>query len=106
MQWAEGGSLEELIDSRSGKTTGTHNGGNDSMAESGQEDVRSRSDRIRSFRRRQQATSAERREQQKRRARRTTAVHLFSALEIKHVFSNIVNGLGFLVRLSDQLLTV
>lgn len=98
MQWAEGGSLEELIDTRSGKSSQDLDE-TDSLPDSGQEDVRSRSARIRAFRKRQQETSSERqrREQQKRRQKGATPVHLFSAMEIKSILSDIVNGLGFLV---------
>ena len=104
MQWAEGGSLEELISIRSGKSPHElDDNNNDSMPDSGQEDIRSRSARIRAFRKRHQATSVERRNLQevRRKKRGATAVHLFSALEIKCLFSDIVNGLGFLVSLFE-----
>lgn len=102
MQWAEGGSLEELIDTRMGKSAHDLDE-NDSLPDSGQADVRSRSARIKAFRKRQQASSSERRERLKRRrtGTGTTPVHLFSASEIKNMFSDIVNGLGFLVRISQ-----
>lgn len=100
MQWAEGGSLEELINTRSGKSSHDLSDDDDSsMPDSGQEDLRSRSARIRAFRKRQHASPSERREADKKRRvkRGAKAVHLFSAVEIKNLFSDIVNGLGFLV---------
>lgn len=108
MQWAEGGSLEELIENRMGKPhqhqphpSGSNS--NDSLGDSGSEDIRSRSSRIRAFRKRQHASSSERREQMRRKqARATPAVHLFNAMEIKGLFSDIVNGLGFLVSIIPE----
>lgn len=97
MQWAEGGSLEELIETRMGNSS-IGLDANDSMPDSGQEDVRSRSARIRAFRKQQRASSREKRDQARKRHKQSTPVHLFSALEVKDLFTDIVNGLGFLVR--------
>jgi serine/threonine protein kinase len=104
MQWAEGGSLEEFISTRMGRALNSGRPGPypldlddpDSQPSSGSEDIRSRSARIKAFRKRQQLSSQERKEHDRRKHKRATAVHLFSALEVKDIFSDVVNGLGFL----------
>jgi hypothetical protein len=100
MQFAEGGSLDDFIDGRLGKPA--HNPlYSDNTPMDSEEDFRSRSDRIRTFKKKREMHSTERNELRKRRAERgrgqTAAIHLFSAEEIKSLFGDIVCGLGFLV---------
>ena len=64
-------------------------------------DVRSRSDRIRAFRAAQKKPKEERDLKRDQRARGVqTAVHLLSAEEAKTLFSDVASGLAFLVRVS------
>lgn len=93
MQWAEGGSLDGFIRARLGVASGHSASGPEDN-----EELQSRSDRIRAFRSAQARPDrgrAQHREKQK--AERGRAVHLLSAEEVKSIFSDVVNGLGFLV---------
>ncbi|KAF8189776.1 kinase-like domain-containing protein [Mycena galopus ATCC 62051] len=122
MQWAEGGSLDDFIDVRLGR--GSHhihvhptsdasrpqtptNAGNTQPDEASSPgpDQLSRSARIRAFREFQRAPP-EQRERMREELSRTrssgksqatwTAVHLLSAEEVKSLFQDVVEGLGFL----------
>ncbi|KAH7096145.1 kinase-like protein [Auriculariales sp. MPI-PUGE-AT-0066] len=76
MQWADGGSLDDLIDARIGVLHGGSNSGRP-----GDED---RAARIRAHRQRQKYHGD------------TRAVHYFGAGEVRSIFTDIVRGLGFL----------
>ncbi|KZS97124.1 Pkinase-domain-containing protein [Sistotremastrum niveocremeum HHB9708] len=91
MQWAEGGSLDDLIETRSGMKASHSVGGDESSG-----DLRTRSERIRAFRAKQHISAEERKRLRERNRDCTTAVHLFSAAEIKSLMSDIVSGLAFL----------
>lgn len=124
MQWAEGGSLDDFIDVRmgrvsanrvapfqpSGSTLPTENAAHCAGATPESLDptaVYSRSARIRAFRALQQAP-VEQREQLRRAmtgfdmrvpgSNEWQPVHLFSAEEVKSLFTDVVEGLAFLVR--------
>ncbi|KAJ7028008.1 kinase-like domain-containing protein [Mycena alexandri] len=117
MQWAEGGSLDDFIDVRLGRrsqhihmhpaarlnddsrpqTPAVDN----NEANSPGPDQLSRSARIRAFREFQRAPpeQRERIREEMTRSRNTTtwtAVHLLSAEEVKSLFRDVVEGLGFL----------
>lgn len=121
MQWAEGGSLDDYIDIRLGRTSPPppppSDGPSASTSQSeASQDVHTRAGRIRAFRAMQKAPPAE-----KERLRALLgldgvdggsgvngdgggggghwrAVHLFSAEEVKDIFGGIVDGLAYLVR--------
>ncbi|VDC03084.1 unnamed protein product [Peniophora sp. CBMAI 1063] len=122
MQWAEGGSLDDYIDIRLGRTSppppppsdGT-NASSSHEPDAQTQDVHTRAGRIRAFRAMQRAAPAE-----KERLRAMLgldgaegghpgnaaggghsggswrAVHLFSAEEVKGIFGGIVDGLAYL----------
>ncbi|KAI5116294.1 hypothetical protein M0805_002164 [Coniferiporia weirii] len=96
MQWAEGGSLDDFIEGRFGRTHNPQQSG-PSASSSGIDGFRSRSERIRAFR---AARSQPEEEKNKRKAERTcgirTAVHLLSAEEAKRLFTDVTSGLAFL----------
>ena len=122
MQWAEGGSLDDFIDSRLGRGTAAqihHMHPSSSRAhsrKSSQEEIPtaqptspySRGARIRAFRAMQHA-SPEERERLRREmpgesdraggsgSSEMKAVHLLSAEEVKSLFQDVVEGLAFLV---------
>ncbi|KIJ63116.1 hypothetical protein HYDPIDRAFT_93087 [Hydnomerulius pinastri MD-312] len=105
MQWAEGGSLDDLIDARLGRPTKLPHL-QSSSSPSSPSDVQSPSARIRAFREMKRAPPEERerlrREMEARTSDRTAgrptwkAVHLLSAEEVKSLFSDVVEGLAFL----------
>jgi hypothetical protein len=91
MQWAEGGSLDDLIDARLGVPTARHD-------PSQEEDLTSRNARIRAFKQNRGKNVNNNGTQQ--RANSGTGwkpVHLFSAEEVRSLFGDIVQGLAFLV---------
>jgi hypothetical protein len=92
MQWAECGSLDDLISTRLGHgaplNVQSPNGG------SSTEEIQSRSDRIRAFRSRK----AEQGTNTPGPRRETKAIHLLSGEELRSLFGDIVSGLAFLVR--------
>lgn len=98
MQWAEGGSLDDFIEARLGRKQDTRS---DSLPvdplNPSDNDIRTRSDRIRSFK---AARSRPQEEIEKLRAERSRgtrkAIHLLSAEETKRLFSDVVSGLSFL----------
>ena len=99
MEWAELGSLEDLIDSRLGKAVpGLENMSGISNADdvSG---AQTRSSRIRAFRQAQKA--AQELSAQDRHSRLRTelnsAIHFLSGEEIRSLLADIVSGLAFLV---------
>ncbi|KAG8742745.1 putative serine/threonine-protein kinase iks1 [Ceratobasidium sp. 414] len=98
MQWAELGSLDDLILQRLGAKSPPDRAPGSSEAPSGE--YQTREARIRAFRAQgggaQPASDAARREA-RRRAREMKAVHLLSAEEIRSLFGDIVAGLAFLV---------
>ncbi|TFK71136.1 kinase-like protein [Pluteus cervinus] len=133
MQWAEGGSLDDLIDARLGRGKphvqldplapfaangideagpfAPHPAGPDSRPPSGGNDVQhptsdlhSRTARIRAFRALQRASPEEkmkmRREKEEVKGTKARpswkAVHLLSAEEVKSLFTDVTEGLGFL----------
>lgn len=115
MQWAEGGSLDDLIDIRLGRVSpgriahlhpvsASASGASDGSVHA---NPLSRSARIRAFRAMQQA-SPEERERLRREMNGDPsgmpptdwkAVHLLSAEEVKSLFQDVVEGLAFLVGL-------
>ena len=127
MQWAEGGSLDDLIDIRmghaaAGKLPHLHSSGPASSAEhNGHESesssepldptaAHSRTARIRAFRALQRAPPEQRDQLRREMAglgMRATGpsdkdwkpIHLFSAEEVKCLFTDVVEGLAFLVHL-------
>lgn len=121
MQWAEGGSLDDLIDTRLGRRAPAHlphlqpstpDISTPSPTGSPAPDASapySRTARIRAFRAYQRASPAERERLRSelgldavggvsRSTANLKAVHLFSADEIKSLFTDITAGLAFLVR--------
>jgi hypothetical protein len=100
MQWAELGSLDDLISQRLGVKSPDQDG-DPSEAPSGE--YQTREDRIRAFRARAGKggtthTSGEaRRREARRRAREMKPVHLLSAEEIRSLFGDVAAGLAFLV---------
>ena len=120
MQWAEGGSLDDYIDIRLGRTSPSPPPPSDGTSHSAStpqpaDDVHTRAGRIRAFRAMQRAPPAE-----KERlgamlgldggeghavdghgggghGGNWRAVHLFSAEEVKGIFGGIVDGLAYLV---------
>lgn len=103
MQWAEGGSLDDFIDARLGRPRGnTFYSNSNSISSTGLDNIRSRSDRIRAFRKARVQPQEERERRRAERARGIrTAVHLLSAEEIKKLFSDVVSGLSFLVGIDE-----
>jgi hypothetical protein len=93
MQWAEGGSLDDFIDMRAA------NANPDVSPDD--HDPDSRTGRIRAFRAFQRATPSERTQFRNRMSNNKaswTAVHLLSAAEVRSLFGDVADGLGFLVR--------
>ena len=107
MQWAEGGSLDDYIDARLGRSTHvphptSHHGS--AHEDDSSSDIHSRSARIRAFRAMQRAAPSE---ASALRAKLNnnhawTAVHLLSAEEVLGIFGGVAAGLGFLVGLSSS----
>ncbi|TDL15946.1 kinase-like protein [Rickenella mellea] len=99
MQWAEGGSLDDFIDSRLGHPNvhGPHEHADSGSIATDLNTVRSRSDRIRAFRAARNLPKEERERKRGERLRGcTTAVHLLSPEELKSLFEDVVAGLSFL----------
>ena len=126
MQWAEGGSLDDLIDTRLGRrtpnlphfrsTAGSPNGQfahsqtNSPSTEAESSQPYSRNARIRAFRALQKAPPEERERLRREMGLNGTGsqgsrrspvnwkpVHLLSAEEIHNLFADVVSGLAFLV---------
>jgi hypothetical protein len=100
MQWAELGSLDDLILQRLGVKTADRD---PDPSEPPSGEYQTREARIRAFRARAGGgpihTSGEvRRREARRRAREMKAVHLLSAEEIRSLFGDVAAGLAFLVR--------
>ncbi|CAE6493195.1 unnamed protein product [Rhizoctonia solani] len=98
MQWAELGSLDDLILQRLGVKTADRD---PDLSEPPSGEYQTREARIRAFRARAGGgtvyTSGEvRRKEARRRAREMKAVHLLSAEEIRSLFGDVVSGLAFL----------
>ncbi|KAJ1307149.1 hypothetical protein OPQ81_001266 [Rhizoctonia solani] len=98
MQWAELGSLDDLILQRLGVKAADRDV-NPSEPPSGE--YQTREERIRAFRARagggpSQTSGELRRREARRRAREMKAVHLLSAEEIRSLFGDVVAGLAFL----------
>ncbi|KAI0088792.1 kinase-like domain-containing protein [Irpex rosettiformis] len=107
MQWAEGGSLDDFIDARMGRTFASlPAGSNEHSSPQPNPSAYSRAARIRAFRAMQHASPEER-----ERLRREMSglgmgggrsnvewkpVHLLSADEVKSLFKDVVEGLAFL----------
>ncbi|KAF6756309.1 other/IKS protein kinase [Ephemerocybe angulata] len=121
MQWAEGGSLDDFIDTRLGRRTAHphihplpfDSLGPDQVAEEEgaqtptRDSMTSRSARIRAFRAFQRANPEERERmtkegfgrpelERKKSVKEWTPVHLLSAEEVKSLFQDVVRGLNFL----------
>jgi hypothetical protein len=95
MQWAELGSLDDLILQRLGAKSPDRATG-PSEAPSGE--YQTREARIRAFRAGGGGAQAgDARKEARRRAREMKAVHLLSAEEIRSLFGDVVAGLAFLV---------
>ncbi|KAG8755066.1 putative serine/threonine-protein kinase iks1 [Ceratobasidium sp. 428] len=99
MQWAELGSLDDLILQRLGAKSAPDRAPESSEAPSGE--YQTREDRIRAFRARaggaqQQTANGDARREARRWAREMKAVHLLSAEEIRSLFGDVVAGLAFL----------
>lgn len=127
MQWAEGGSLDDFIDIRMGRvsagqlpqlhpsesTLPAQHGTRDSrptLEPLDSADVHSRSARIRAFRALQHAPPEERERLRREMAsvgmhtsspseKEWKPIHLFSAAEVKSLFTDVVEGLAFLVNI-------
>jgi hypothetical protein len=127
MQWAEGGSLDDFIDVRQGRSTrqvhvdpsltsffaadepahiSTPSTPNDDPRLNTSSDILSRSARIRAFRAFQRAPPEEQHRLKQKldavnsmrfSAHTLTPVHLLSAEEISSLFKDVVEGLAFLV---------
>ncbi|KAB5590322.1 Pkinase domain-containing protein [Ceratobasidium theobromae] len=97
MQWAELGSLDDLILQRLGVKSSDQGSEEPPSGE-----YQTREDRIRAFRARAgrgdtaHASGEIRRREARRRAREMKAVHLLSAEEIRSLFGDVVAGLAFL----------
>lgn len=114
MQWAEGGSLDDYIDARLGKSTSLHGPTTGSPTSSSPPSFsdgpgHSRSARIRAFRAMQHAAPEDKERMRERLGMTATgkdgkgkvswkAVHLLSAEEVLGLFRGVVEGLAFLVR--------
>ncbi|KAG9098710.1 putative serine/threonine-protein kinase iks1 [Ceratobasidium sp. UAMH 11750] len=95
MQWAELGSLDDLILQRLGAKSPPDRAPESSEAPSGE--YQTREARIRAFRARGGgAPASDDRREARRRAREMKAVHLLSAEEIRSLFGDVVAGLAFL----------
>jgi hypothetical protein len=107
MQWAEGGSLDDYIDARLGRSTHVpHPTSHHASAheDESSSDIHSRSARIRAFRAMQRAAPSEAsalRAKLNNNGHAWTAVHLLSAEEVLGIFGGVAAGLGFLVSLSS-----
>lgn len=102
MEWAECGSLDDLIDARQGKK-GFHDpeagGGDLGIGENGSSTTRS--ERIRAFRANRKERGSFTTDSKTRKTRASAGVLLLSAEEIKSFMVDIVSGLAFLVRPYD-----
>lgn len=96
MEWAECGSLDDLIDARQGKRAQSVDPFEpiDDENESG---MQTRSSRIRAFKAAKQSPTGSQTGVASRRLQNTAAVHLLSSDEIRSYLGDIVAGLGFLV---------
>ena len=108
MQWAEGGSLDDFIDVRMGRTSATHPPESNESPSPEPISAYSRGARIRAFRAMQHASPEERERLRRemsgigmhgsgRNRMEWKPVHLLSADEIKSLFKDVVEGLAFLV---------
>lgn len=97
MQWAEGGSLDDLIDARLGRNRSSdmHQSGSLEPDVHQPEDIRSRSARIRAFRAQQEAHK-QGILRPSRPPASLKAVHLLSAEEVRSLFRDVTSGLAFL----------
>ncbi|KAG8848868.1 putative serine/threonine-protein kinase iks1 [Tulasnella sp. 330] len=93
MQWAEGGSLDDFIAHRLGRSASAF--ANDPTKQP-DEDVKSRSSRIRAFRSQQQKDLKDPSSKTRRPPVETKAIHLLSAEELRSLFGDVVTGLAFL----------
>ncbi|KLO11390.1 kinase-like protein [Schizopora paradoxa] len=99
MQWAEGGSLDDFIETRLGHPHNDFPTLSDHLRNpSGRNNmVRKKSDRIRAFRAAQRQSEQERQQRREERVKGVrTAIHLLSAVEAKSLFSDVATGLAFL----------
>ncbi|KAG8792355.1 putative serine/threonine-protein kinase iks1 [Serendipita sp. 399] len=91
MEWAECGSLDDLIDARLGKRAEVIAGSVDE-----DEDTTSRSARIRAFKAAKEAHESGAPIERNRGRSSSIAVHMLNAEEIKSYLSDVVSGLAFL----------
>lgn len=104
MQWAEGGSLDDFIDTRLGRSTYSphlHDAEVQqreatSAPSPNSDGLRSRSARIRAFRAQQQQKKEEHPQTPKPSPFSMKAIHLLSAEEVRSLFSDVTEGLAFL----------
>lgn len=103
MQWAEGGSLDDFIDARLGRSTHSphlHDQADpqaEATSSAASDGLRSRSARIRAFRSQQLDKKGKQPQVHKKPPLEMKAVHLLSAEEVKSLFSDVTEGLAFLV---------
>lgn len=100
MQWADGGSLDDLIEQRLGRKRGSANDTSaDDALHARDNPALTKSARIRAFRAYQKAQGEGQVHFDHQSGPKWTAVHLLSAEEIFELFQDIVEGLAFLVSL-------
>ena len=100
MEWAECGSLDDLIDARQGRR-GSQEPGPGGEGDLGNDEDGSyitRSERIRAFRANRKDRGSLATDSKSKKTRAGTGVHLLSAEEIKSFMIDIVSGLAFLVK--------
>jgi len=96
MEWAECGSLDDLIDARQGKKL-SQDAGAGGGGYLGNEDDTTRSARIRAFRANRKERGSLTADGKSKKGAAAVGVHLLSAEEIKSFMLDIVSGLAFLV---------
>jgi hypothetical protein len=99
MEWAELGSLEDLIDSRLGKAVPGFQNTSDTSNSDALPGVQTRSARIRAFKEAQRAAHepAAQEHHSQLRTEANSAIHYLSGEEIRSLMADIVSGLAFLV---------
>lgn len=106
MEWAECGSLDDLIDLRQGKRHSPVDPLPGGVANDEDENPSSKSARIRAFKaaKQNQASAATNGRTRRTSIGASAGIHLLGVDEIKSFFSDIVSGLAFLVSVIHVLL--